>query len=77
MATKKRKLGLEFEESDDEEDDYDTIKHEVEAYQHEAVLGLDENPLEWWHLEKGKFPHIARLARYSTVQYSTVQYSTV
>ena len=63
VVSKKRKLGLDFEESDDEEEEYDVIKHELDGYQHGVSLGFEEDPLEWWRSKRGRFPHLARLAR--------------
>ena len=62
--TKKRKLGLDFEESDDEEEDtIDEIKKEVENYRHEKIQNRDEDPLDWWCQRKAKYPHLVKIVR--------------
>ena len=50
---KKRKLCLDFDESDDDEDlgaSQDIIKREIASYRAEPVLDRDCDPLDWWRM---------------------------
>ena len=63
---KKRKLGLEYDESEDEEADEleDVIKREIEGYKAEPDVPKDEEDImSWWRENKIKYPNLARLAR--------------
>jgi hypothetical protein len=61
---KKRKLGIDFDESDDEDDDQvDSLKREVDSYRSEPLLDKDCDPLEWWMKRKQKYPNLVRLVR--------------
>ena len=55
---KKRKLGLDFDESDEEEDTFDAVKMEIDSYRHEAMLSQEDDPLEWWRKRKSKYPRL-------------------
>ena len=62
---KKRKLGLDWEESDSEEEaDEDVIKREITAYRAELEVSREEEDiLKWWRSNKNIYPNLARLAR--------------
>ena len=64
---KKRKLGYEYDESDDEDvsDSAEVeIKREVEGYQAEPEVPKDkEDIMSWWRKNRIKYPNLARLAR--------------
>ena len=52
---KKRKLCLNFNESDDEEDVDDKAKKEVEKYEAVKFLNWNLDLLEWWWRKKESF----------------------
>ena len=69
---KKRKLGLDFPESDSEEEEgegppkeaKDALKREWENYRAAPEVPRDEEDvLGWWRANKGLYPNLARLAR--------------
>ena len=60
--TMKRNLGIEFEESSDEEgEEFDEITKEMENYRHKALQDCDEDPLDWWRQRKAKYPHLVKI----------------
>ena len=61
---KQRKLGLDFDESDDEDEEYNVVKKEISAYRQEPILDQDGDALLWWRKKKDQYPHLARLCRY-------------
>ena len=61
---KKRKLGLDFDESDDESvEEEDPIKKEMKAYKLEPTLDKDSDPLDWWRARKNKYPYMIQLVK--------------
>ena len=66
---KKRKMGLDWSESDsgesEEEDEVlDVIKQEIKSYRAETEISREEEDiLSWWRDRKAKYPNLARLAR--------------
>ena len=57
IPKKKRKLGLDFDESDDESvEEEDPIKKEMKAYKLEPTLDKDSDPLDWWRARKNNSP---------------------
>ena len=64
---KKRKLGLDWIESSDSEDDDtedDAIKREFESYRAESEISREEEDIMmWWRTNKTLYPSLARLAR--------------
>ena len=61
---KVRKLGIDYDESDDEEDDQvDSLKKELDMYRSEPLLERDFDPLVWWRNRKQKYPNLVRLVR--------------
>ena len=72
---KKRKLCLDFDESDDDEDlgaSQDIIKREIASYRAEPVLDRDCDPLDWWRMRKSKYPNLVRLVRCVNSQFFKV-----
>lgn len=61
---KKRKMGLDFDESDEDGEEYDEIKKEIESYRQEPMVDRDEDVLDWWRKRKSKYPHLVRMVRY-------------
>ena len=63
----KRNLTLDFDESDEEEENsglnYENVKNEFAAYNAEPIMSRDSCPLEWWDARKGKYPHLLKLVR--------------
>lgn len=68
-AVKKRKLLLDWEDSDSEEETNDNrgkdeIAREVENYRAEPEMSKDEEDLlQWWRERRTRYPNLARLAR--------------
>ena len=64
---KTRKLGLCYEESDDDEMEdctvEDKMKAELDMYMKEKVLGQEFDPLDWWRANKLKYPTLVLLVR--------------
>ena len=62
---KKRKLGLDWEESDSEEEaEEDVIKREIASYRAEPEVSREEEDiLTWWRGRRTLYPNMARLAR--------------
>ena len=62
---KKRKIGLDFAESDSEgEEDNDALQREWHNYRATPVVSRDEEDiLGWWRSNQRMYPNIARLAR--------------
>ena len=68
---KKRKLGLDFPESDSEDEEpakdkdaTDALKREWDNYRAAPEVPRDEEDvLGWWRANKGLYPNLARLAR--------------
>jgi hypothetical protein len=64
---KKRKMGLDWSESDSgesDEEDEDVIKQEIKSYRAESEISREEEDiLSWWRDRKAKYPNLARLAR--------------
>ena len=61
---KKRKIGLDFDESDEEDEGQtDGLRRELETYRAEPLLDKDSDPLEWWRKRKQKYPNLVRLIR--------------
>ena len=65
---KKRKLGLVYNESDDEEDNdedsvVDHLKVELENYRKEPELDKDSDALEWWKARRFQYPTLILLVR--------------
>ena len=60
---KKRKLCLDFPESDEEDDESDEISKEMSKYRSEAMLEKDGDPLAWWRKRKETYPNLVRLVR--------------
>ena len=62
---KKRKIGLDWEESDSEEEaEEDVIKREIDSYRAEPELSREEEDiLKWWRGRRTLYPNLARLAR--------------
>ena len=73
---KKRKLGLVYDESDDEDDvvDEDKIEREITNYRKEAKQDQDHDPLDWWRTRQASYPLLSRLVRYCQ-EYCTYCYS--
>lgn len=64
QGEKKRKLCLDFPESDDDEEAApDAISKEVEAYRAEPMQDRDGDPLAWWRKRKEIYPNLVRLVR--------------
>ena len=67
QIVKKRKLGLDYDESDDTSDsdsEEDAIKCELENYRAEPEMSKDEEDImSWWRFNRVKYPNLARLAR--------------
>ena len=61
---KQRKLALDFDQSDDEEEEFDSVKKEIESYRQEPMLAQEEDALLWWRNKKRQYPHLIRLVRY-------------
>ena len=63
---KKRKLGLVYDESDDEDDagEEDKIEREITNYRKEAKQDPDDDPLDWWRTRRSSYPLLSRLVRY-------------
>jgi predicted Zn-dependent peptidase len=66
QAEQKRKLALDFLESDDDDDESspDAVKKEVEKYRNEPMQEKDGDPLAWWRKRKEIYPNLVRLVRY-------------
>ena len=63
-CVKKRKIGLDFDESDEEEEGQaDSLRRELETYRAEPLLDKDLDALEWWKKRKEKYPNLVRLVR--------------
>ena len=63
-AAKKRKLGLEFYESDSEEEsDFDEVKTEIQLYKKEPMLDKECDPLEWWKKRSERYPLLSKMVR--------------
>ena len=63
-TVKKRKIGLDFDESDEEDEGQaDILKRELESYRAEPLLDKDLDALDWWKKRKGKYPNLLRLVR--------------
>ena len=62
---KKRKIGLDFAESDSEgEEDKDALQREWDNYRAAPVVSRDEEDiLGWWRSNRRLYPNLARLAR--------------
>ena len=64
---KRRKLGLDFEESDEEGGDESTrsiIEQEIEQYRKEPSLDVDLDPVEsFWKKKQEFYPNLTRLVR--------------
>ena len=61
---KKRKLCLDFDESDYEEsdaEDWQVVRREIENYKAGRLLDKDSDPLDW--CRKDKYPNLVRLVR--------------
>ena len=67
QIVKKRKLGLDYDESDDTSDsdsEEDAIKCELENYRAEPEMSKDEEDImSWWRFNRVNYPNLARLAR--------------
>jgi len=65
LPEKKRKMGLDFAESDSEgEEDKDALQREWANYMAAPVVSRDEEDiLGWWRCNRRLYPNIARLAR--------------
>ena len=64
--SKKRKLGLDFSESESDEEvmsDMDSIKLEFQCYRKEPVLDQDLDPLEYWNSCRHKYPFLIKLVK--------------
>ena len=66
-SPKKRKLGLLYNESDDEEEgdeiEIDHLKSELENYRKEPKLDEDLDPIEWWKVKRFQYPTLIQLVR--------------
>ena len=66
-SPKKRKLGLLYNESDDEEEgdeiEIDHLKSELENYRKEPKLDEDLDPIEWWRVKRFQYPTLIQLVR--------------
>ena len=66
-SPKKRKLGLLYNESDDEEEDedknIDLLKIELENYRKEPKLDEDIDAIEWWKARRFQYPTLIQLVR--------------
>ena len=66
-SPKKRKLGLLYNESDDEEEDEDNnidlLKIELENYRKEPKLDEDSDAIEWWKVRRFQYPTLIQLVR--------------
>ena len=61
---KKRKLGLDFDESDDDSvEEEDPIKKEMKAYKLEPTSEKERDPLDWWRVRKNKYPYMIQLVK--------------
>ena len=64
LPEKKRKLGLDYPESEsDEEDDIDFVETEWKNYWNAPVVPQDGDILAWWRTNRKAYPNLARLAR--------------
>jgi hypothetical protein len=60
---KKMKIGLDFDESDEETEMDDIAKKEITAYRRELVQDREEDPLDWWRARMHLYPNLIRLVR--------------
>ena len=61
---KKRKIGIDFDESDEEDEGQtDGLRRELETYRAEPLLDKDSDPLEWQRKRKQTYPNLVRLIR--------------
>ena len=64
---KKKKLCLDFDESeDDKKEEVDDLSNEIRAYRNEAMLDRSEDPLAWWRSRRTQYPNLCRLVRYGS-----------
>ena len=63
-SAKKRKLGIEFNESSSEEeegDERDEVKIELANYRKVPEIDRDLDPLDWWRANHAKYKYLTRL----------------
>ena len=78
VKVKKQKLCLDFDESDEEdEQNENSVKRELAAYRSETVLGRDEDPLLWWRSRKEQYPLLIHLVRYVIMYYKVRLYTAM
>ena len=59
---KKKKLCLDFVESeDDKKEKDDDLINEIRAYRNEAMLDRNEDPLAWWRTRRTQYPNLCTL----------------
>ena len=64
LPEKKRKMGLDYPESEsDEEDGNDALETEWKNYWGAPVVPQDGDILAWWRTNRKAYPNLARLAR--------------
>ena len=64
LPEKKRKIGLDYPESEsEEEDDNDALETEWRNYWGAPVVPVDGDILAWWRTNRKVYPNLARLAR--------------
>ena len=76
-SAKKRKLGLEFSESEDDVIE-DQNSGEIDLYKKEPILGREHDPCVWWKKKCDKYPLLSKLAKkYLCVPATSVESESV
>lgn len=62
---KRKRFGINYSDSEEDEtpDDLINIEQEWNMYLEEPECSYDEDPLQWWRERKAKYPNVVRLAR--------------
>ena len=81
-SAKKRKLGLEFSEFEDDDiedqNSGDEVKTEIDLYKKEPILGREHDPCVWWKKKCDKYPLLSKLAKkYLCVPATSVESESV
>jgi hypothetical protein len=63
LMKKRRKYGLDFPESDSDDEEEDALQREWDNYKAVPEVSRDEDVLGWWRANKGLYPNLAWLAR--------------